>query len=160
MTLSDGAAWLLAPLSICHEENSTTSSLNSRIDKVFEDQIENNNISVDDIIYICIKLLQHNYDLYNCEIIQLLNLPVGEELDSLAEVVVGILFGFSCSRRSYTRWVRASLLANGLADGEYNTDDLHDVLLILLATNRTVPLAQFADVCKEALTKANLDSIV
>ena len=52
--------------------------------------------------------------------------------------------GRASAEKTYTAWVRASLIANGLSQARVSAGDLVNVLAILVATNRTIPLPKFA----------------
>ena len=84
----------------------------------------------------------------------------GSESQRLASAVLEALFGPDQAVRTYGAWVRASLQANGLGLVEIPTRDLSNVLAILVATNRTVPLTRFADACQKVYERANLEALI
>ena len=59
-----------------------------------------------------------------------------------------------------TRWVRASLLANGLVGVRIHARDLSNVLAVLVATKRSIPLSRFADACRVADERARLEVLI
>jgi hypothetical protein len=52
------------------------------------------------------------------------------------------------------------LIANGLSLVEIQARDLANVLAILTATNRTIPLSAFADACQAADARTRLESLI
>ena len=62
--------------------------------------------------------------------------------------------------RSYSDWVRASLLANGLDAAEIPANVLPNVLAVLIATRRAVPVARFVDACRAADARSSLESLI
>jgi hypothetical protein len=106
------------------------------------------------------ELLRANYDLSDGEIARLLDIAPGPDGQALATDLVHALFGPSRSDKTYSRWVRASLLANGIGNTEVSADDLSHVLAILVATNRTVPLSKFADACRLLDERARLEALI
>ena len=105
-------------------------------------------------------LLKENYDLTDEEITPLLSVAPGPESQALTNAVLDALFGPEESTRTYTDWVRASLLANGLDAAELSARDLPNVLAILVATNRTIPLSRFADASQAAGERRALEPLV
>ena len=49
---------------------------------------------------------------------------------------------------------------NGIGSQEIPARDILDVMAILVATNRTVPLSKFADACRELDETARLDILI
>jgi hypothetical protein len=129
-------------------------------ERIFECLVSQGTLSLSDIWEAAVALLRKNYDLNNEELSQLLSVSPGEEAERLKQAVLDLLFGSSSKRRGYGHWVRASLLASGLGASRISAEDLPDVMSILVATNRTVPLVQFVDVCREAQLRVTLDALI
>jgi hypothetical protein len=113
-----------------------------------------------DIMAVARILLLANYELAEAEVAELLEVDAGAEAETLAGVVLESLFGPDQKVRGYVDWVRASLLANGLAPAAIPASAINDVLSILMATNRTVPPSQFVDVCRAARDRDSLERLV
>jgi hypothetical protein len=159
--LADGQHWLLAnPTYRASRDALTDPDVDQPLDKLFEGLVLDEPASIDDIAQVAWALLRANYDLDNNELAALLDVAPGAEARRLASAVFEALFGPDQAARSYGDWVRASLLANGLGSVEIPTRDLSNVLAVLVATNRTIPLARFADACHEINEQANLESLI
>ncbi len=130
------------------------------LDRVFESAVLNEGLALGDLWELARALLKANYDLTDAEAADLLSVADGAESRALAAGVLQALFGADGGEKTYTSWVRASLAANGLAREKVAARDLANVLAILVATNRTVPLAQFADVCRSADDSARLEALI
>jgi len=91
---------------------------------------------------------------------QLLEVELSDEAETLAGIVLESLFGPDQKVRGYVDWVRASLLANGLAPASIPASAINDVLSILIATNRTVPPSRFVDACRAARDRDSLERLV
>jgi hypothetical protein len=159
--LADGQHWLLAtPTYRACRDALTDPDVDQPLDKLFEGLVLDEPASISDIARIAWPLLKANYDLGDDEVAALLSVAPGAEGHRLASAAFEAVFGPDQAARSYGDWVRASLLANGLGSVEIPTRDLSNVLAILVATNRTIPLAQFADACREVHEQANLESLI
>jgi hypothetical protein len=145
--LADGQPWLLA-------------EVDPQIDRFHEQIILGDDLSLIDVFAVARSLLLGNYELADDEVANLLEVEPGEEAEALARAVLESLFGPDQRVRSYVDWVRASLLANGLAPTAIPASALHDVLAILMATNRTVPPSQFIDACRAARDRDSLERLV
>ena len=101
-----------------------------------------------------------NYVLSNEEVENLLEFAPGSDSRQFFESVISALFGASERVKSYTQWIRASLLASGIGIQEIPATDILDVMAILVATNRTVALSKFADACRELDEMARLEVLI
>jgi hypothetical protein len=159
--LSDGRDWLLAePTFRPSPAGLTSPNVDAELDLFHEQIILTDNIPLVDIMAAARTLLLANYDLDEAEIAELLEVDAGEEAETLAGIVLESLFGPDQKVRGYVAWVRASLLANGLAPTSIPASAINDVLSILMATNRTVPPSQFVDVCRAVRDRDSLERLV
>jgi hypothetical protein len=161
VTLADGRLWMLAnPTYQARPEGLTQPRVDQSLDQIFECSILNKKMPVSVILEAARQLLKANYDLSEAEVSELLSVSPGAETRTFTDVVLSALFGADRSEKTYTSWVRASLIANGLAHTEIPAQDVANVVAILAATNRTIPLSAFADACLTADTKARLESLI
>jgi hypothetical protein len=159
--LADGQPWLLAEPAFRPRRGSlTTPDLDEAIDRLHEQIVLGEDLCLADVQAAARTLLLANYDLSDVEVADLLEVEPGVEAEELARAVLEILFGPEGRARGYVDWVRASLLANGLAATEIPASALHDVLTLLMATHRTVPPARFVDACRAALDRDSLERLV
>ena len=159
--LADGQLWLLAEARFRPRRDALTrSDLDREIDRFHEQIILGNELLLVDIMGVARRLLLVNYELRDDEAADLLEVDPGEEAEVLARSVLESLFGPDQRARGYVDWVRASLLANGLAPTSIPASALHDVLSILMATNRTLPPAQFIDACRTVRDRDSLERLV
>lgn len=159
--LADGNVWLLAaPEYRPRGEGLTRPCVDHPLDRMFESAVLDEGVSWRDLGETARGLLLANYDLCDEELGDLLAVSPGPEARTLAAEVLRILLGPNRQEKTFTRWVRASLLANGLADVAVPADDLLNVLAVLVATNRTVPLARFADACRVVEERARLEVLI
>ena len=161
VTLADGQQWMMANPTYCpRPEGLTQPPVDRPLDAIFECSVLNTNLPFSGFCDVARRLLAANYELTEDELSQLLSVPPGAESRALAEDVLNALFGADRGEKTYTNWVRASLLANGLSDSGIPAQDLVHVLTILVATNRTIPLSAFADACRLADTRARLETLI
>jgi hypothetical protein len=161
VTLADGHRWLLAnPTYRPRPEGLTQPLVDQPVDAIFECSVLNTSLPFSGICELARRLLKANYELTDDEVSQLLSVPAGAESGALAEGILTAVFGADQGEKTYTSWVRASLLAGGLSDVEISARDLAHVLAILVATNRTIPLSAFADACRLADTRARLETLI
>jgi hypothetical protein len=159
--LADGQPWLLAePTFRPGLSNLTTPHVDREIDRFYEQVILGDDLSLRDVLGVARTLLLENYELGDDEVAALLEIEPGEEAEALAKAVLESLFGTDQRVNSYVDWVRATLLANGLAPTAIPASALHDVLTILLATNRTVSPSHFIDACRAARDRDSLERLV
>jgi hypothetical protein len=159
--LADGQVWLLAaPVFRVGHEGLTRPAVDRALDRIFETLTLDGLVSLEDAWAAARALLLRNYRLDDDEAAQLLSVSPGAESQTLVDAVLAALLGSGDVERTYSSWVRASLLANGLAQAEIPSADLPNVLAILLATGRTVPVDQFIDACRAARDDAALESQV
>jgi hypothetical protein len=159
--LADGGPWLLAEPSFRPTPAGLTQpDVDPEIERFHEQIILGDDVSLVDVLAVARTLLLVNYNLTDDEVADLLEVEGGPEAESLARAVLESLFGPDDRVRSYVDWVRASLLANGLALSEIPASAINDVLTILMATNRTVPPSQFIDACRAARDRDSLERLV
>ena len=159
--LADGQYWLLAgPTYRPRAEGLTRPMVDRPLDRIFECAVLNEGLSLSDLWEAARGLLKANYELSDDEVAQLLSLSPGPESRALAGHVLDALFGADLAGKTYTAWVRASLTANGLGLSEIPARDLVNVLAILVATNRTIPLSRFADACRLLDERARLETLI
>jgi hypothetical protein len=159
--LADGQVWLLAaPVFKVGREELTRPRVDRSLDRIFETLTLVGRVSLEDAWAAARVLLLRNYRLDDDEAAQLLSVSPGAVSQALVEAVVFALLGSGDTERTYSSWVRASLLANGLAQAEIPSADLPHVLSILQATGRTVPVDEFVDACRAAQDDAALESLI
>lgn len=159
--LADGQTWLLAsPLYRPRPESLTCPPVDLPLDRIFEGAVLNEGLSLCDLWEAARGLLKANYELADEEIAHLLSVSPGPESRALAAEVLDALFGIDRAEKTYSAWVRASLLANGLGREDVPAPDLLNVLAILVATDRTIPLSQFADACRLVDERARLETLI
>ncbi len=93
----------------------TTPDVDAEIDLFYEQIVLGEDVPLVDVLAAARTLLLANYDLDESEVAELLEVEAGAEAEALAGVVLESLFGPDQRVRGYVDWVRASLLANGLA---------------------------------------------
>jgi hypothetical protein len=161
VTLADGQVWALANPTYCPRPDGLTSPLVDRaLDRLVDGTILDQKVSLCDVWDAARRLLGANYHLTDDEIAELLGVRPGPESESLAEAVFEALLGARGSEKSFTAWVRATLLANGLNREGIPAADLPNVLEVLVATNRTIPFSKFADACQILSERARLDALL
>ena len=161
VVLADGEAWLFAsPAFRARPGGLSVPAIDPALDRLFDSLVLNEGIALRDVWAIAYALLRANYEVTDDELSQLLRVETGEERRRLAAAVLDAAFGAERGAKSYTRWVRASLLANGLGGTDIPAEDLPDVLAVLIATNRTVPVARFVDACQDARERSALESLI
>ena len=163
VTLSDGLRRYLAePTFRANAPTLTTPDVDLALDALFDDLIVRRSASLRDVWSAARTLLLANYDLDDTQVAELLRVQEGGEeyARDLAGKVVEALLGSDAHANSYTAWVRASLLANGLGEAEIPARDLPNVLAVLVATQRTIPLAEFADACRCAQESSRLETLL
>ncbi|WP_435021271.1 hypothetical protein TA3x_002286 [Tundrisphaera sp. TA3] len=159
--LADGNLWILPDVVYRRGESSLTwPPLDAMIDRFHEQSVLGEEVAVADLIGVARILLLTNYDLSNDEVCDLLCVEPGAEIEALAREVFASLFGPTERVRGFTDWARASLLANGLGGSTIPAPAIHDVLAILVATNRTTPSARFIDACRAALDRNALEQLI
>jgi hypothetical protein len=159
--LSDGKHWLLATPTYCARGGALTRpTVDQPLDRLFDRIALSDGFVIEDIWEIAKALLSDNYTLSTADATQLLTLSNPAELRVLIASVLAALFGSDDTEKTYTDWIRATLIANGLDSAEISTHDLPNVLAILVATHRTVPLSRFADTCSAANERTSLDTLV
>ena len=159
--LADGRSWLLAePVFRPTPMGLSSPDVNAAIDRFHEQIVLGDDIALADILAVARVLLLANYELEPDEVAELLEVEPSHEAELLAQVVLESLFGPDQRVRGYVDWVRASLLANGLAHSDIPATAINDVLTILMATNRTVSPSQFVDACRAARDRGSLERLV
>ena len=161
LRLADGRSWLLARPSFRAGRGSLTSPpIDRPLDRIFEHLALHDSVLLQDVWEVAIALLSANYDLGREEIADLVSVAPGAESREFVDAVLDVVFGSESAERTYTNWIRASLLANGLDAAEIPADDLPNVLAVLIATKRTVPAARFVDACRAADARSSLESLI
>jgi hypothetical protein len=160
--LADGQLWMLAVPTYrgAGPGALTRPCVDQPLDRIFEDTVLDGGMDWRDLWAAARALLLANYALADDELTLLLSVAPGPEARALAAEVAGIIFGPGPGEKTYTQWVRASLLANGLGGVEIPSADLLNVLAVLVATGRTLPLSKFADACLQQDERARLESLV
>ncbi len=159
--LADGQPWLLAEPSFRPTPGPLTEpDLDAAIDRFHEQIILGDDVRLDDLFAAARVLLLANYDLTDAEAATLLEVEAGPEAEALARAVLESLFGPERHAKGYVDWIKASLLANGLSTSAIPASALNDVLTILMATNRTIPPAQFVDACRAARDRDTLEHLL
>jgi hypothetical protein len=161
VTLADGQSWLFArPTYRPDAEALSRPPIDQALDRIFERVVSNQGLSLGDLWEVARELLRANYDLSEHELARLLSVAPGFESRRLAADVLDAVGGTEAGEKTYTAWVRASLLANGLGAADVPARDLANVLAILVATNRTIPLSRFADACRLLDERARLEALI
>ena len=159
--LADGQTWLLArPNYRPTSDGLTQPPLDRPLDRVFERAVTGQGILLADLWELARTLLRTNYELSDVELSRLLSVAPGPESTTLAADVLDAVGGGDRGEKTYTAWVRATLLANGLGTNDIPAQDLANVLTILVATNRTIPLLRFADACRLQDEQARLETLI
>jgi hypothetical protein len=159
--LSDGDRWLLAnPAFSARGEDTTSPCGDKQINRIFECVVLGEDLDLTDIWAAARELLLKNYELSEAELSELLSTSPGPESRELASSTVEAMFGSVDDEKGYCHWVRASLLANGLGNCLLSAQDLPNVLAVLVATNRTIPLSKFADACRLLDERARLGGLI
>lgn len=161
MTLADGQTWLFAnPEYRPTSEGLTRPMIDPPLDRIFDRAVLNEGLPLCDLWEVARGLLLANYDLSEGDLKRLLSVSPGFESHQFATNVLDAATGIDPGGRGYIAWVRASLLANGLGGDEIPARDLGNVLAILVATNRTIPLSKFADACRLLDERARLETLI
>jgi hypothetical protein len=159
--LADGKVWLLASPTYCPSNQSLTKpGIDLPLDRLFDSIASEGKCCLEDIWEIARILLNTNYGIPDAHVCDLLGVSNSAEGSALASAVLEAIFGPEERSRTYTDWVRASLIANGLSASEISTRDLPNVLAILVATNRTVHVGRFTDACRAMNEQRTLDALV
>ena len=159
--LADGSEWRLAiPSTRADRPSLTDPEVDDVWSSLHESLLLDGGVSLRETWTVARRLLLKNYDLSDEELGDLLEVTPGEEASRLVEAVLSSLFGERHPAPSYVDWVRASLLAAGLATSEISARDLPAVLSILVATNRPVAPDRFIAADLDAQERATRDSLV
>lgn len=159
--LADGAPWLLAvPRYRPSGGSLTVPDVDAEIDRLFERSALCGEVELVDVWSAARTLLLANYDLTDDEFAELADVAPGDEARELSATVLEALFGPTEAVRSYSDWVRASLLANGIAPASIRPPDLANVLAILVATDRTIPASRYIDASRAAEEQATLETLI
>jgi hypothetical protein len=159
--LADGQHWMIAtPLYSAAQGCLTHPLVDQSLDRIVDKIALNETCDIDDIRDVARALLKVNYDVTDDEVYNLFLFSSDHDTTILVRSVLEALFGPEDTLRTYTDWVRASLIANGLHSPSISTRDLPNILSILVATNRTVPLSQFADAHREVNESRTLEALI
>ena len=160
LLLADGSRWMLAvPRFRSTGATLTVPDVDRELARIFDASTLCGEVALADVWSAARILLLANYDLTDSEFSELLDFDGDEERQAVATVVEA-LFGPGDVSRTYTDWVRASLLANGIVPATVAPGDLANVLSILVATKRTIPASQFIDASRAAEEQSALEGLV
>lgn len=158
--LADGSQWLLAvPRYRSTGTTLTVPNVDCELAGLFDGSALSGEVALTDVWSAARTLLFANYDLTDNEFSELVCLDSDDETSFVASVIEA-LFGPGNSARTYTDWIRASLLANGIVPATVGPRDLANVLSILVATKRTIPASQFIDASRAAEQQSALECLV
>jgi len=161
ITLADGQEWRLAePVFRPSLSGLTEPNVDRPLDRIFENSVLNEPINLSDLFEVARNSLKANYNLTEDEIKDLLSVSPGEEAQRLGDAILDAMFVTEFAEKTFTAWVRASLLVNGLGHTEVPARDLLNVMTILVATNRTIPLSRFADACRLSDERVRLEMLL
>lgn len=135
VVLSDGRPWLLHPGGLLN-------ALDDLRDKIDDSSRMSGKVDMAHVREAAYRLLAANYELSVEEAVALIR---GADPDALVGSVGEAIFGPSEQRRTFTTWAGASLIANGIDPDSVPTPLLAQVLDILTATGRTIPLDKYID---------------
>jgi hypothetical protein len=159
--LADGTYWLLATPTYCaHDTGLTRPLVDQLLDRLFDRIALGDGFAIEDICQVAKALLIANYTLSDADLTALLAISSGPDISAFVASVLEALFTSEHTDNTYTDWIRATLIANGLHATTISTHDLPNVLAILVATHRTVLLRHFADTCKAVHERTLLDTLV
>lgn len=158
--LADGSEWLLAvPRYRTSGATLTVPNVDRELAELFDSSALHGEVDLTDVWSAALTLLLANYDLSDDEFRELFDLDPADEARAVSGVIEAI-FGPGDASRTYTDWVRASLLANGIVPATIRPSDLANVLSILVATHRTIPASQFIDASRAAEEQSALETLV
>jgi hypothetical protein len=161
VTLSDGAKWLFAsPVFKASQAALTSPNIDKLLDRIFEKLVLEKSVPLVEVMSAAGLLLKANYHLADEELSDLLEADIGGESNQLVEAILEVLFGPAQAPRSYSHWIRASLLSNGLGATTIDARELPHVLALLVSTGRSIPLSGFADACTAAVENERLEALV
>jgi hypothetical protein len=151
VTMGDGRTWLLAHCGLAK-------GLTAVRDRMFDSLIVYDEASGEDILEGCFYALRINYNLTDEEFAALVNATDPATIfDGVIEAVLPTACG---DDRTYTGWARASLLANGIKPIDVPAGDMRNVLDMLVATNRTLPLNKFVESARHAAARATIRGMI
>ncbi|MDX2038870.1 MAG: hypothetical protein SFX72_19650 [Isosphaeraceae bacterium] len=161
MRLADGSEWILRHPSYRPTGSSLTDpDIDGPLDRLYDSIVIEQQASLIDVWEIARRLIEPNYDLEAPEIEQLLEVAEGPECQSFVESILGVLFGRRDRERSYTEWIRASMMSNGIDVIQTSGDRLSEVMGVLVSTGRTIPAGKFIEAHAVASDLAALESLV
>jgi hypothetical protein len=131
--MGDGEEWLLF-------QDSLSPELDGYRDRLFDSSTLTKKVGMDDVREVAWFLLKLNYSLTGEEAASLV---VNAGQKGLAEAVMDALLWPDGEHKTYTTWVRSSLLTNGLVPESIPPEILPSVLLQLVQTGRAVPADEF-----------------
>jgi hypothetical protein len=161
VTLADGQAWRLAePVFRPRLTGLTEPDVDRPLDRIFESSVLNEPMNLCDLLEVARNSLKANYNLSEDELKRLLSVSPGQAAQGLGDEILEAIFVSESAEKSFTSWVRATLLANGLGNTDVPARDLLNVMTILVATNRTIPLSRFADACRLQDERVRLETLL
>lgn len=161
VSLADGQSWRLAePVFRPCVYGLTNPDVDQPLDRIFESSVLNEPMDLCDLLEVARNSLKANYELSEDELEGLLSVSPGPEAERLGNEILKAVLVSEVAEKSFTAWVRASLLANGLGQTDVPARDIVNVLAILVATNRTIPLSRFADACRIQDERARLETLL
>lgn len=142
IVLADGDEWHLAP-------GGLTRALDQLRDDLFDDSQVAGEVRTSDLRWAAYALLAANYRL---DVDELESLFDGVSVATIGDAVTDALFGPDRPRRRYTGWARASLWSNGIDPDKVPPADVPGLLSYLVEAGRAIPLAEYCDSVKAAVT--------
>ena len=154
--LGDGRTWLMpSPSYVAGYSSLSKPDIDQHLDNCFDAAINQAMIGWRDLFGAARELLKVNYFVTDEELMGLFTFEAAAA-KTFASTFMDIMFGPEDPDKTRTLWIRATLLANGLGGLLILPEDLQNVLDILVATKRTIPLEQFADACLDAAERRSL----
>jgi hypothetical protein len=131
----EGETWLLA-------HGGAAGMLDAHRDRLDDKARLRGEVDMTDVLDVARVLLMSNYELTDFEVVALL---IAADREKLAAAVMAALFSGKVGHRTYSRWMNASLYAAGLDPARIPPELIPDVLEMLVATRRAVPIDKFTD---------------
>lgn len=139
VVLAGGAEWLI-PYAVAAR------AMDEYRDELYDSMALSSQVETLDVKAAALTLIRVNYEL-TCEEAAALITGEGADVEGLVDAVVESLIGpeEGKTRRSYTMWVQAALLSNGLDPAKIPPDMVGEVLAMLVKTGRALPAEKFVD---------------
>jgi hypothetical protein len=136
--LGDNQHWLI-PSSV------HATFLNGHRDRMYEQMLSRGSVAMTDIHAVAWTLLNVNYALTPEEAFTLIR---STDNSALTDAVCNSLLGEDDPVRSYSNWVRSSLLCNGIKPEDISPADLPHVLHQLVNTSRAQPIEEYTHIAR------------